>query len=448
MRLLVIFIFIALSSSLSAPPFPSSSMTISYVQKKHLIRILEQLQPHVRTDLALPSRIRNLLSAPGFGSRDRRLYRELIYTSLRFLPWIEPCLTVGDADEAVRRLAWLASDSMDTSAFCSAFATGEEFGGSDMSNADRDTLLPEWFRYHCSAAFEPVQRDSLLKRAPLWLRRQNVAADAVLLSDGLHGVASPALSSALRLPEGSKIEQCTAYTQGLVEIQDLGSQFLLETLGLENSGGHWLDACAGAGGKTLQLAQLLGSSGRITATDIRSSALQELEKRAVRAGLNRRINTIPTTVAGLPQGAAADKSRARSGGGRATSGSSGLFDGVLVDAPCSGSGTWRRQPHLKWTTSPATVQAAARVQLALLEAKSKLVKPGGWLVYATCSLSAVENGGVAAEFQARAPSFEPAPMARDFGFRRDEASNGAGLTILPAAHDTDGFFIAAWKRRR
>src|SRR5690606_24311931 len=154
-------------------------------------------------------------------------------------------------------------------------------------------------------------------------------------------------------------------------IQDLGSQLVLATLA-EAPAGHWLDACAGAGGKTLQLARLLGPAGRVTAHDIRAGALAELKTRARRAGLD----TIVTTTT-LPAAA---------------------FDGVLVDAPCTGSGTWRRTPRLKWTTAPEDVARAARLQAELLARFSRLVRPGGRLVYATCSLCRSENEAVVAGF--------------------------------------------------
>jgi 16S rRNA (cytosine967-C5)-methyltransferase len=226
---------------------------------------------------------------------------------------------------------------------------------------------------------------------------------------------SAVLASAMQLLDEADVTQTEAYARGLVEIQDLGSQLLLESAG-PLPGERWLDACAGAGGKTLQLSRLLGPAGHIDAHDIRPVALHELAARA------RRSRALNITV--LP--------------GPATGG----YDGVLVDAPCSGSGTWRRAPHLKWTTDESDVAAAAARQLTLLSEFSARVRPGGRLMYATCSLSRMENEAVVAAFLAAQPGFAVAPPVRDFG----GLVRGGGLTFLPSRHDTDGFFAATFRR--
>jgi len=200
-----------------------------------------------------------------------------------------------------------------------------------------------------------------------------------------------------------------------VEIQDLGSQLILASVGPE-PGSRWLDACAGAGGKSLQLAELLGPTGRIEAHDVRPAALEELERRAERAGLAGRITRQTAPV--------------------------GPYDGVLIDAPCSGSGTWRRSPQLKWATSPAQIADEARRQTAILEKFAPLVRSGGRLVYATCSLCRSENAEVVGRFLAAHGQFEPAPFAHPaLGEPR-----GAGLIFWPAAHDGDGYFAASLSR--
>jgi 16S rRNA (cytosine967-C5)-methyltransferase len=206
-----------------------------------------------------------------------------------------------------------------------------------------------------------------------------------------------------------------AYRSGRVEIQDLGSQLLLEAVGVA-PGGRWLDACAGAGGKSLQLAGLLGPDGRVDAEDVRPAALAELARRAARAGLAGRISI-----------------RGAAGGG---------YDGVLVDAPCSGSGTWRRSPHLKWVTSPAQIAAGAARQEALLARCAPRVRPGGQLVYATCSLARSENEEVVRRFLAAHPAFAAGPYPRP----RGGEPAGDGLRFWPADHDGDGFFVASFRR--
>lgn len=384
-------------------------------QQRTFLALLGQLRPHWRRDRNLPARIQQLLARNrAFGSRDRRLYRELIYTTLRYLPWIEPALD-REPDEAVRRVAWLAADLPATKAFRAAFATGEPPGG------DKTELLPAWFREHCPEAFEPAQLDTFLARAPLWLRLQTsdtarVTAEFTRL--GWLFEFSSILPSALRLIDEVDVTKTAAFADGLIEVQDLGSQLLLASAGI-TPGERWLDVCAGAGGKTLQLATLLGSAGHVDAHDIRPAALQELATRAARAGL---VNV--TILSATPTATA-------------------LYDGVLVDAPCSGTGTWRRAPHLKWTTTHEQIAAAAALQRQLLTHFATHVRPGGRLIYATCSLSRHENDVVAAAFLAAHPHFSATPPAPTFAAG---LSASPTLTLLPATHNADGFFVATFRR--
>ncbi|HVU24266.1 MAG TPA: RsmB/NOP family class I SAM-dependent RNA methyltransferase [Opitutus sp.] len=431
-------------------------MSVAANQQRILLRLLAGLRPHWRRDRNLPARIQAQLARNrAFGSRDRRLYRELIYTTLRYLPWIEPLLD-DSPDEAVRRIAHLAADVPATAAFRAALARGEPPAG------DKTELLPAWFRDHCPAIFAPPHLDALLSRAPLWLRLQT--ADAASVTDefarfGWRVESSNALPSALRLLDDVDVTKTDAYRSGRVEIQDLGSQLVLESARREPAesasrrsadpsgiapGGHWLDACAGAGGKTLQLARLLGPAGELDAYDIRPAALRELAARAARAGLR----TCHTLYDKPPTAAAPDNCHIMYDKGAATvrlltQSPTGSYDGVLVDAPCSGSGTWRRAPHLKWTTTDADVTAAATTQLELLAGAAQRVRPGGWLIYATCSLSRRENEDVVAAFLAAHDCFSPEPPVRSFG----APYRGGGTTFLPALHDTDGFFVAALRRR-
>jgi 16S rRNA (cytosine967-C5)-methyltransferase len=216
----------------------------------------------------------------------------------------------------------------------------------------------------------------------------------------------------------------------LIEIQDLGSQLLLEAAGIA-PGARWLDACAGAGGKTLQLSRLLGSAGSIDAHDVRASALAELAVRARRA-------SVPIADSRQP----APRPAAHCAPIRIVQAPAAFYDGVLVDAPCSGSGTWRRAPHLKWTTTPTQIAGAASLQRELLAQFSRHVRPGGRLLYCTCSLSRRENEDVIDAFLAGHPEFSIAPPASNF----DLPLRGGGLTFFPARHDTDGFFVACLRR--
>lgn len=415
-------------------------MSVAGSQQRTFLHLAAQLRPFWRSDRNLPARIQSLLAANrSFGSRDRRLYRELTYTALRYLPWVEPLLEARP-EAALKIVAWLAADIPATRKFrdalvadwppCPSDASGramiikeqtqrERSPASSPADAfDASALLPKWFNEHCPAAFEPTEITALLSRAPLWLRLQT-SNEAEVFAEfeqlGWRWSRSPVLASALRVFDEVDVTKTRSYQGGLIEIQDLGSQLLLEAAGIVK-GERWLDACAGAGGKTLQLARLLGSAGHVDAYDIRAAALQELSARATRA----RISNISPTH-GAP---------------------AGTYDGVLVDAPCSGSGTWRRAPHLKWTTTPEPVQEAARVQLSLLTQFSAHVRRGGRLLYATCSLSALENGQVVETFLSRQPNFASEEPAQSFGA---PSRNGA-LTFLPSLHDTDGFYLATLRR--
>lgn len=383
-------------------------------QARTFLSLFRELHPHIRTDRSLPARIHQRLARERrFGSRDRRLYREILYTAIRHLPWIEAALARSD-DDAIRCVAWLAADLSATRAFRAAFVPPDWPSACNsvaekavlLGDLAKDSLLPEWFRAHCPEAFVPPNLDVLNTRAPLWLRLQTDTPHAVFAEFtrlGWPWKPSSALPDAVELLQEVDVTQTDAYARGLIEIQDLGSQLILATVRPE-PGRRWLDACAGAGGKTLQLARLLGPTGQVIAHDIRPAALAELQTRATRAGLqNVSISSIPD----------------------------GLFDGVLVDAPCSGSGTWRRSPHLKWCTTEDDIAAAAKLQRELLARFATYVRPGGSLVYATCSLSRTENDEVVASFLAAHPEFTPAAPAR---------------AILPAMNNTDGFFAASFSR--
>ena len=400
-------------------------MSLAGSQQKIFLRLLTALRPNWHSDVNLPSGISELFAANrSFGSRDRRLYRELIYTTLRYLPWVEPLLDT-DPVRAVKMVAWLSADLPATrgyrTAHCgdwpacppSVTAKAKHLGTAT------DILLPAWLPRHCTEAGVTPNLDTLHTRAPLWLRLNTT--DAARVTAEFAAKAWPtrrsaALPGALEVLAETDVTKSDAWAAGLFEVQDLGSQLILESAAIA-PGGRWLDACAGAGGKTLQLANLLGPTGHVDAYDVRAAALKELEIRATRAG-TKNISVLPA----LPAQAA--------------------YDGVLVDAPCSGSGTWRRAPHLKWTTSAGQVSAAAEKQLALLTQFSALVRPGGRLLYATCSLSRLENEEVVSTFLSASSGFAAESPSRTFGC----TPRSVGLSILPATHNTDGFYVAALRR--
>lgn len=399
-------------------------------QQRLFLVFVAGLRPHVHRDSSLPRRIKQALAHHrAIGSRDRKLYRELIYTWLRFLPWVEPLLD-RDPATAAKLIAWLAPDLKPTSPYRAAHcgdwpacpetlaAKAAELNALLPDHSFEPTaLLPAWFREHCPAAFEAPHLDALLRRANVWVRIQ--ANDANLVLDEFRAQHWPfeqpaGFPDAVRLPPNAEVAASDAYRRGFVEVQDLGSQLVLAHAPLA-AGERWLDACAGAGGKTLQLARLLGTGGRVEATDIRLEILDELRDRAQRARLDN-ISIVE--------------------------GPTGEYDGVLVDAPCSGSGTWRRQPHLKWYVQPATIADFARTQLEILTTHAPLVKPGGLLLYATCSLSHHENHDVVAAFLQTHSTFRAEAPPQSHGGEFD----GLGTILLPGTHDTDGFYVALLRR--
>jgi 16S rRNA (cytosine967-C5)-methyltransferase len=214
----------------------------------------------------------------------------------------------------------------------------------------------------------------------------------------------------------------------MVEVQDEGSQ-LGALLAGAKPGEQVIDLCAGAGGKTLALAMLMRGAGRIYAMDVSAKRLAALAPRAARAGIT---NVNPLAISG--EGDARLKRLA------------GKLDRVLVDAPCSGFGTLRRNPDLKWRHSPAAVGELAQKQARILESAARLVKAGGRLVYATCSILREENEAIVEAFLAAQPRFKRLSCAELLAAQRIALDTGAYLRLWPHRHGTDGFFAAAMER--
>jgi 16S rRNA (cytosine967-C5)-methyltransferase len=407
-------------------------MSIATNQLRIARELWTRLQP---LDRAVPSRLHALLADRRFGSRDRRLYRELLLTALRQARALAK-LPPDDTADWAAHLAATCAATRETEPFRTEFtptASDSVIRHSSLDIRHSEAalaLLPPWFPSEHDPALPPEHSaasvaTALLARAPVWVRLQTDSPEdafAEWAARGWTATPHPALPDAVKLPPETAVSGCTTYQAGNYEIQDLGSQLVLAALDLPaaSPGPRWLDVCAGAGGKTLHLARLLGPTARIDASDIRPAPLVELRARAARAGLASRIRTIPH-----PDGSA-------------------TYDGVLVDAPCSGSGTWRRSPHLMACTSESDLAAAARTQLALLTASAARVRPGGLIVYATCSIARTENSAVAAAFlAAHAVSFAACPPALDFGFPRIAP---AGIAFTPGAQDNDGLYVAAFRR--
>jgi 16S rRNA (cytosine967-C5)-methyltransferase len=297
--------------------------------------------------------------------------------------------------------------------------------------------LPDWLwgRLVAEHGNDEAMRiaQGLLNPAPLDLR-VNLArtsreeAQARLSADGLDARPTPFSPAGLRLSGKPAVNRHPLFKDGLIEVQDEGSQ-LLAWLLAPRRGEMVADYCAGAGGKTLALGMLMRSAGRIYAMDISEKRLAALRPRAARAGLS---NIHPIALSGD-----ADPRAKRL---------AGKLDRVLVDAPCSGFGTLRRNPDLKWRHDAVAVEELSAKQRRILEAAARLVKPGGRLVYATCSILSDENEAVADAFEKSHPAFRALGCASLLAAQRIALDTGSRLRLWPHRHGTDGFFAAAFER--
>ena len=216
----------------------------------------------------------------------------------------------------------------------------------------------------------------------------------------------------------------------MIEVQDEGSQLLAQIVGAKR-GEMVVDFCAGAGGKTLALGAAMRNAGRLYAFDVSEKRLAKLKPRLARSGLS---NVHPVVIA--HERDAKIKRLA------------GKIDRVLVDAPCSGLGTLRRNPDVKWRQHPEGIAELNAKQTAILDSAARLVRPGGRLVYATCSILNEENETIVAQFSAAHPDFVLTPMQQILDEQKINLTMGDYLKLSPESHDTDGFFAAVFTRAK
>ena len=298
--------------------------------------------------------------------------------------------------------------------------------------------LPDWrwerlAREHGETAAMRLAQ-GMLNAAPLDLRvnlARTTREEALerLRADALEAQTTPYSPAGLRFAGKPAINRHPLFAEGLVEVQDEGSQ-LLAWLLAPRRGEMVADYCAGAGGKTLALAMLMRGTGRLYAMDTSAKRLAALAPRAARAAVT---SIHPLALSGD------NDARAKRLAGK--------MDRVLVDAPCSGFGTLRRNPDLKWRHGPEAIGELARKQQAILGAAARLVKPGGRLVYATCSILREENEAVADAFLAAQAAFRPLSCAALLAAQRIDLDTGERLRLWPHVHGTDGFFAAAFERQ-
>jgi len=306
--------------------------------------------------------------------------------------------------------------------------------------------LPEWLvaplKAQLGEAFWP-EVVALSQSAPLDLRvnvfkEKRAAAQAELAKAAIKTQVTPYSPWGLRAVGKPQLSKLPAFVRGAIEVQDEGSQ-LLALLVDAKRGEMVVDFCAGAGGKTLALGASMRSTGRLYAFDVSAHRLDALKPRLARSGLS---NVHPAAIAHERD----DRVKRLAG----------KIDRVLVDAPCSGLGTLRRNPDLKWRQGPKAIEELVAKQTAILESSARLLKPGGRLVYATCSVLPQENEDIAEAFSAAHPEFLPLEAAELLDQLKVPEAAGlcsggeAGtryLRLWPHRHQTDGFFAAVWQRK-
>ena len=298
---------------------------------------------------------------------------------------------------------------------------------------------PEWIEPLLGALFGErlaAEMGALRDEAPVDLRVNSLKGDretarAALAAEGFEAVPTPYSPIGLRLPARLALTAQAAFRDGLVEVQDEGSQ-LLALLTDARPGQSVVDFCAGAGGKTLALAAAMQNKGRLIACDVNQRRAEQATLRLRRAGVHNVTRKILESET--------DKWVKRH---------SDSFDRVLVDAPCSGTGTWRRNPDAKWRLTAEGVAHLVALQGKILASAARLVRPGGRLVYATCSMLAEEDERQVEAFLASHPSFHLLPVGEAWAATIGGACpvEGPYLRLSPARHNTDGFFAAILERQ-
>lgn len=406
----------------------------------HPKALIDEAAALVRTVLRFEQPADALVSARfranrSLGSKERHALAETTYALLRRRLLFQHLAESGrgPSERRLVLLAW-AGEARVRDAAC----TPEEKAWLDgLRSIDPATLapklrhnLPDWIAERLQGPEFDALAEALMQPAPLDLRVNTLKAkrDAVLeqlQQEGVRCVATPYSPWGIRLEGKPALNQWPLFKDGTIEVQDEGSQLLALLLDAKR-GEMVADFCAGAGGKTLALGAAMRNTGRLYAFDVAGHRLDNLRPRLARSGLS---NVYPVQIAHER-----DERVKRL---------SGKLDRVLVDAPCSGLGTLRRNPDLKWRQSPETVSALTGQQQSILASAARLVKPGGRLVYATCSLLREENEAVAEAFETAQPAFRRLDAAACV----DPALCEAGfLRLWPHRHGSDGFFAAVWER--
>ncbi len=395
------------------------------------------------------------------GQRERATLAETAYRVLRhrllyeFMARSAPQITAKGMGPLSRRLAILAFTAPRD--YLKAALTPQEQDWVDTCDAQIKSgqgllephkhNLPEWMasklKEQLGDQFWPLVR-AINEAAPLDLRTNifksnREEAQTELAQNAIKSIATPFSPWGLRIAGKPALNELPIFKQGLVEVQDEGSQLLALLTGAKR-GEMVVDFCAGAGGKTLALGAMMKNTGRLYAFDTSGHRLDGMKPRLARSGLS---NVHPVAIAHERD----DRIKRLAG----------KIDRVLVDAPCSGLGTLRRNPDLKWRQKDTDVAELAILQAKILQSAARLVKSGGRLVYATCSLLREENEAIAEAFGAANPDFLPMQVGELLTAQKidkaDSLCSGTSeapalyLRLWPQTHSTDGFFAAVWQRK-
>ena len=395
------------------------------------------------------------------GSKDRAYVHDLVYAILRKGGALQWWAERSKVDPEPRVLALLSLVMLEKKGLhdIQGLFSGEQYAPSELTSAEialvREHLdkqidasfMPDWARYNCPEWMEErlqalfkdnfvSEIKALNEEATVDLRMNSLkCADKsellfALDKEGIFAAPGDHSPWAVRLQKRAPIFASEAFKSGLFEVQDEGSQ-IVASLVAAKPGEQVIDFCAGAGGKALAIAAQMRNQGRILAWDTSESRLNQLPKRAVRAG----VKNIETQLIAAENDELVSKYRSKA-------------DWVLADVPCSGSGTWRRSPDLKWRTSPQDFVKLLETQHAILNAAATLVVPGGALVYATCSLFAEENERQIERFLQSHPEFEVEPVPEMWHTLPScvAEQDTRYLRMSPAKHGTDGFFAAILRK--
>ena len=345
------------------------------------------------------------------GSKDRRAVRELVFRAIR---------RSAEIPESGRSA--MLGLSADDREILDSF-TGPPHGPEPVVKGEKRTkasVVPGWIEKELSPLVARDEWPSLVERAPLDIRVNGARTKREAMIEAFPGAEpTPHSPWGLRLPADTRVDQHPAFAEGLVEIQDEGSQ-LIALACAAKPGMRVVDLCAGAGGKALALAAAANNAVEIIASDTNRQRLSRLSPRADRAGASVAIKLLDA-----PREA------------EALLALRGSADVVLVDAPCSGSGTWRRSPEGRWRLTRDRLARVSALQARVLDLAEPLVKPGGALVYAVCSLLSCEGADQIAAFLGRHSGWTVQDTLDGIG-----RAEGVGRLLTPAHDETDGFFIA------